>query len=155
MGVSGSGKSTVGRRLARAIDGRFHEADDFHSAANVKKMQSGRPLTDEDREPWLAALRNAIEAWLTQPGVDVLACSALTNHHRRRLGIDGRSVRLVYLRGSAELISSRMTEREHFMSADLLESQFETLEPPAEALTLDIEEPVERLVNRIREHWSL
>lgn len=156
MGVSGSGKSTVGRELARAIDGRFHDADDFHPRANVRKMQGGRPLTDEDREPWLAALATAIEAWLTQPGVDVLACSALKRRHRRRLGIDGERVRLVYLQGSAGLIRARMQTREDgILAPEMLESQLADLEAPEQALTLDIEEPVDTLVSQIRENLHL
>ena len=156
MGVSGSGKSTVGRELARAIDGRFHDADDFHPPANVRKMQSGRPLTDADREPWLAALEAAIEAWLTQPGVDVLACSALKRRHRRRLGIDGERVRLVYLQGPPGLIRARMETREDgLLAPDMLDSQLAELEPPAQALRLDIEEPVEALVAQIREKLHL
>lgn len=151
MGVSGSGKSTVGRALARAIDGRFHDADDFHPASNIDKMKSGRPLTDADREPWLVALRTAIDAWLAQPGVDVLACSALKSSHRRQLGVDGKRVRLVYLHGSAGLIRKRMETREKgLLSPDMLESQLADLEPPEEALTLDIEEPVATLVQQIR-----
>lgn len=156
MGVSGSGKSTVGRALARAIDARFHDADDFHPVANTDKMKSGRPLTDADREPWLDALRTAVEAWLTQPGIDVLACSALKSSHRRRLGVDGERVRLVYLHGSASLIRARMETREDgLLSPDMLESQLAELEPPEKALTLNIEEPVETLVKQIRNAMHL
>ena len=156
MGVSGSGKSTVGRELARVIDGRFHDADDFHPPVNIGKMRSGRPLTDEDREPWLAALNAAIDAWLTQPGVDVLACSALKRRHRRRLGVDGESVRLVYLQGSAGLIRARMEARKDgILAPDMLDSQLAELEPPADALTLDIGQPVETLVRRIRAELDL
>jgi gluconokinase len=151
MGVSGSGKTTVGRALAGAIDGRFHDADDFHPASNIRKMQSGVPLTEADREPWLAALRTAIEGWLTQPGVDVLACSALKRTHRRQLGVDGERVRLVYLHGSAGLIRARMEMRENgLLSPTMLASQLAELEPPEAALTLDIEEPVATLVQQIR-----
>lgn len=156
MGVSGSGKSTVGRALARAIGGRFHDGDDFHPAANVAKMKSGRPLTEDDRAPWLAALRTAIEGWLTQPGVDVLACSALKRSHRRQLGIDGERVRLVYLRGSPGLIRSRMEARENaILGPDMLESQLADLEPPEDALTVDIEESVDTLVGQIRKGLRL
>jgi gluconokinase len=156
MGVSGSGKSTVGRQLARAIDGRFHDADDFHPQANLAKMQGGRPLTDEDRAPWLAALRTAIDAWLTQPGVDVLACSALKRSHRRQLGVDGKRVQLVYLHGSPGLIRARMETREDgILAPDMLDSQLADLEPPDKALTLDIEEPVDTLVAKIREELHL
>lgn len=154
MGVSGSGKSTVGRALARAIGARFHDADDFHPAANIEKMRNGQPLTEEDRGPWLLALRNGIDEWLTQTGVSVLACSALTVASRELLGVDRESVRLVYLRGSPELIRSRMRGRQHFMPPELLATQVATLEPPGRALTLDIDEPVEKLVERIRMAWN-
>ncbi|HEX2140001.1 MAG TPA: gluconokinase [Woeseiaceae bacterium] len=156
MGVSGSGKSTIGRALARAVDGRFHDADDFHPAKNVRKMKSGQPLTEADREPWLEALRVAVESWLVQPGVDVLACSALKDSHRRQLGVDGVRVRLVYLHGSAGLIRARMEAREDgLLSPDMLDSQLAELEPPEDALTLDIEEPVETLVQQIRSAFNL
>lgn len=155
MGVSGSGKSTVGRALADAIGARFHDADDFHPPENVRKMKSGRPLDDRDREPWLAALSDAVASWLARPGTDVLACSALKERYRRRLGVDNDRVRLVYLEGSAALIRSRMERREHFLLPELLESQFAELDPPAAALALDISEPVERLVQRIRDAWNL
>lgn len=152
MGVSGSGKSTVGRALARAIGGRFHDGDDFHPPANVAKMKSGRPLTENDRAPWLAALRTAVDGWLTQPGVDVLACSALKRSHRRQLGVDGEHVRLVYLHGSPGLIRARMEAREDgILGPEMLESQLAELEPPEDALTLDVEEPVETLVRQIRQ----
>lgn len=155
MGVSGSGKSTVGRALATAIGGRFYDADDFHSAANIEKMSHGHALTDEDRDPWLQALRNGIDEWLTQDEVSVLACSALTSRYRERLGVGGDAVRLVYLQGSPELIRSRMQGRRHFMPSDLLASQFATLEPPTDALTVNIDDPVEKIVDRIRTAWDL
>lgn len=155
MGVSGSGKSTVGQALATAIGGRFYDADDYHSLANVQKMRNGEALTEADREPWLRALRSAIDEWLTQPGVSVLACSALKQRYRERLRVDGDKVRLVHLRGSPDLIRSRMSARNHFMPAGLLESQYETLEPPSDALNLDINEPVAEIVTRIRNAWNL
>lgn len=155
MGVSGSGKTTVGRALAHAVGGRFFDADDFHSAANVERMRRGRPLTDEDRGPWLAALRAAVDEWLDTPGVAVLACSALTARSRRSLGIERDGIRLVHLQGPAELIESRMRQREHFMRPELLASQLATLELPADALELDVSGPVDELVDRIRSEFGL
>ncbi|MDH3290491.1 MAG: gluconokinase [Gemmatimonadota bacterium] len=149
MGVSGSGKSTVGRALARTVNGHFHDADDYHSAANVAKMRGGEPLTDEDREAWLRALRASIDAWLLEDGTFVLACSALTAWIRDVLGADRKGVRLVYLNGPKELIAARMRDREHFMPAGLLDSQFALLEPPERALDLDISQTPEELVTRI------
>jgi gluconokinase len=151
MGVSGSGKTTVGRALADAIGAEFHDADDYHPPVNVAKMRSGIPLTEADREPWLHTLRDAIDAWLAAGSAAVLACSALTLRSRSLLGTRRDGVRLVFLRGSREVIAARMREREHFMPVDLLESQLATLEPPSvdEALTLDAALPVAALVARI------
>ncbi|MBN1240520.1 MAG: AAA family ATPase [Gammaproteobacteria bacterium] len=150
MGVSGTGKTTVGRALADAICARFVDADDLHSAANVDRMRRGIPLTDEDREPWLGALRETVDRALAEPGVTVLACSALTARSRQRLGVEREGVRLVFLRGSTDLIELRMRGRRHFMRPELLASQLSTLEPPAEALELDVAMPVDVLVERIR-----
>jgi gluconokinase len=156
MGVSGSGKTTVGRALARAIDGLFHDADDFHSQDSIEKMRRGSPLTDADREPWLMALRQTVDGWLEEDGViHVLACSALTRHARQRLGSDRDEVRLVYLHGPADLVASRMHGRDHFMSPELLASQLAALEPPDDALALDVSQSVDELVARIRSHWCL
>jgi gluconokinase len=149
MGVSGSGKSTVGRALARAVKGHYADADDYHPAANIAKMRGGDPLTDEDREAWLRALRSSIDAWLLENDTVVLACSALTERIRGVLGADRDGVRVVYLNGSKELIDARMRARDHFMPAALLDSQFALLEPPERALDLDISQTPEELVTRI------
>jgi gluconokinase len=151
MGVSGSGKTTVGRALATRLGAEFHDADDYHPQANVAKMRSGVPLTEADRKPWLERLRGAIDAWLAAGTPAVLACSALTARSRATLGTDRDGVMLVFLNGPRELMLSRMRVREHFMPPALLDSQFATLEPPgaAEALALDASLPVETLVARI------
>ena len=123
MGVSGSGKSTVGREVARRLGWRFIEADDFHSPTSVAKMQRGEPLTDEDREPWLAALAAEVAA-VEERGEDaVLACSALKHRYRQALLASANDYLVVYLRGSFDLVERRMEEREHFMPAALLESR--------------------------------
>lgn len=131
MGVSGSGKSTVGTLLASRIDAEFADADWFHPAANVEKMHRGIPLNDDDRLPWLKAIAEWIDAKRRSGGRAVVACSALKRRYRDIL-IDGRSdVRLIYLEGEVELISRRIaTRHEHFMPASLLQSQFAALEPP-------------------------
>jgi gluconokinase len=149
MGVSGSGKTTVGRRLAERIGARFVDGDDHHPAANVAKMRSGMPLTDEDRVPWIATLRTMIDAWLASNDTVVLACSALTARLRASLGLDRPSIHLVFLSGSRDLIRARMSDRDHFMPATLLDSQFALLEPPHDALSLDISKPPETLVATI------
>ena len=149
MGVSGSGKSTVGRALAGRIHGRFVDADDYHPVANVAKMREGTPLTDEDREAWLQALRAEVDGSLAARETIVLACSALTRRSRHVLGTERDGVRLVHLRGTPELIAERMRGREHFMPVSLLASQFATLEPPDGALELDAARSPDELVARI------
>ena len=141
MGVSGSGKTTVGKLLASNLGWKFEDADLFHSPANIKKMSQGIPLTDEDRQPWLASMASAIRDWLNHSENVILACSALKQKYRDQLLID-RRVRLVYLRGSFELILSRMQQRgSHYMKPDMLRSQFQALEEPPDAITVDITPP--------------
>jgi gluconokinase len=151
MGVSGSGKTTIGRALAHAAGGRFYDADDFHSEANIQKMRGGTPLTEADREPWLHALRLCIDAWLEQPGLSVLACSALTARSRALLGVGRPGVELVFLAATKAIIEARMRGRDHFMSPALLQSQFDALEPPEHALVLDASAPPDALVEQLLE----
>jgi len=155
MGVSGAGKTTVGRALAEELGWRFADGDDFHSTANVAKMHSGIPLTDEDRSPWLQSLRNAIAGYLASGENVVLACSALKASYRRFLLVD-LQVKLVSLRGSLDLIASRLGSRQgHYMSPHLLRSQFDTLEEPADGLTIDAGLPVAEIVKEIRAGLSV
>ena len=150
MGVSGCGKTTVGRVLARRLGWPFHDADDYHPPANVEKMSRKQPLTDADRRPWLEKLSAMIRAWVDRGENAVLGCSALTAESRRLLDTDDPAVRLVYLRGSYDLILERLHHRtDHFMPADLLSSQFQTLEEPADALMLDIHASPEELAGQI------
>ncbi len=145
MGVSGSGKSTIGAALATALGCRFIEADDFHPAANIEKMRRGEALTDEDRRPWLAALC----AQLTEQGQQswVLACSALRHQARAQLLAAAPFMRIAHLHGSRELIAQRLVTRQHaYMPASLLDSQFSALELPHAAFLLDISQPVAQLV---------
>ena len=154
MGVSGVGKTTVGLALAHALGWGFFDADDFHSAANVKKMAAGRPLDAQDREPWLSAL-NALIARLLEHGEDaVLACSALTERARQLLvqDTDPAQVRLVHLTGSPELLRKRLAARTgHFMPPALLTSQLGTLQTPDNALRVDVTGTPEQVVAVIRE----
>jgi len=144
MGVSGSGKSTVGQGLATALGWDFRDGDSFHPPANVAKMRSGAPLTDDDRWPWLDAIGGHVAELERTGGHVVIACSALKRVYRDRLRASGARLRFVHLDGSFELVDARMrARRDHFMPASLLESQFATLEPPAadeNALTVPIEE---------------
>ena len=146
MGVAGSGKTTIGEALARELDWRYLDADDYHPAANVAKMAAGTPLQDADRWPWLDRL-NAV---LRLEKEAVLACSALKESYRQRLTARLQRFRIVYLRGSFELLSQRAAERKHrFMPSSLLQSQFDSLEPPAGAIEVDVAQPVDDCVRRI------
>jgi carbohydrate kinase (thermoresistant glucokinase family) len=150
MGVSGSGKSTIGALLAQRLGVAFLDADEFHPPANVAKMASGTPLTDEDRWPWLALLNEKLKAQKTTGAV--LACSALKQAYRDALARDLADCRFVHLRGSRELIGARLAARQHrYMPASLLESQFATLEAPAGAIDVDIADPPARCAERILE----
>ena len=150
MGVSGCGKSTVGRALAQRLGWRFADGDDFHPPANVEKMRAGVPLDDTDRAPWLARLNAMLRESVAAGRPVVLACSALRQRYRDALAEGMSGLRFVHLSGSAELIGDRLAARRHrYMPAALLASQFATLEPPADALTLDVAEPVDALVEAI------
>jgi gluconokinase len=151
MGVSGSGKTTVGRLLADALSADFTDGDDLHPEANRAKMAAGRPLTDADRAPWLAAVGAWIDEHLAAGRRGVIPCSALRRRYRDQLRRPG--VGFVYLNGSYELIAERLRQRHgHFMPADLLESQFADLEPPQpdeHALSVDISLPPDQQVTAI------
>jgi gluconokinase len=139
MGVSGSGKTTVGRILAGRLGWEFLDADDFHSPANVEKMRRGEPLDDADRRPWLLALAAALRERLDRGEGTVLACSALKAGYRDVLHVDDR-VRFAFLSADRPLLEKRLAGRSgHYFDPGLLQSQLETLEVPEDALTLDAE----------------
>ncbi|MFW2403411.1 MAG: gluconokinase, GntK/IdnK-type [Gammaproteobacteria bacterium] len=141
MGVSGAGKTTVGKALAERLGWRFCEGDDFHPAANVDKMARGKPLTDDDRAPWLARLGELIRELLDADESAVLSCSALKLSYRKQLLVDDERVQLVFLAGSFDLILERLKMRVgHFMKEGLLKSQFEDLEIPFDAASIDIDQ---------------
>ena len=151
MGVSGAGKTTVGTALATALGWESLDADEFHPPENVAKMAAAVPLTDADRWPWLDRLNRELCARESRGGSAVLACSALKEAYRARLMKGICDARLVHLRGSIEFIRARMATRKHkYMPAALLESQFDTLEPPQDALEIDAGLPVAEAVERIR-----
>lgn len=150
MGVSGVGKSTIGNQLAHELGWQFADADSFHPAKNVEKMRRGIPLDDSDRLPWLNELRCAITDWLKQGSNVVLACSALKSSYRDFLSDDGNTVRFVYLRASFAVVEARMNKRRnHFMSNELLASQFEALEEPQDALQVNAEMSPQAIVEEI------
>ena len=156
MGVAGSGKTTVGRALAASLGWRFTDADDFHPPANVAKMSAGTALTDDDRAPWLAAVRAHIDSRLDARESTVLACSALKQAYRDTLIDDPGRVKLIYLKGSPELLASRLGARtDHFAPPALLTSQLATLEEPRHAFTVDVATEPDVLVTQIRRHYSL
>jgi gluconokinase len=156
MGVSGSGKTTIGSLLAEELGWNFADADNFHPPANIAKMSAGQPLNDADRRPWLAALRAHIAQCLAADQNAVLACSALKESYRATLVVDPSRVRLVFLHGSPELLRTRLEQRtSHYMKPGMLESQLATLEPPAGALSLDVAASPEELVAKIREAFRI
>jgi len=151
MGVAGSGKTTIGRQLADELGWRFADADEFHPPANVAKMSAGIPLDDADRAPWLAAIRLYIDARLAKGENAVVTCSALREKHRAVLLSDAPQVKLVYLRGTREVLWSRISGRQgHFMKPAMLDSQLATLEEPADAISIDIAQSPAQIIAGIR-----
>ncbi len=150
MGVSGCGKTTVGRALARVTGGSFFDGDDYHSEANVEQMRSGTPLSDADRRQWLEALRDLARERSREPGPSFLACSALKKSYRDILRSGNPGLRFLYLAGSQSLIRARLDARAgHYMPPGLLKSQFEALEPPQNAVLIDISGGTDEIVARI------
>lgn len=155
MGVSGAGKTTVGRALARRLQWPFHEGDDFHPQVNVRKMAKDEPLTDADRRPWLERLRDLVARESARGGDAVVTCSCLKRAYRD-LVRDGADVRFVHLELDPEAAAGRVGGRlGHFFDASLVGSQFRDLEPPRRALTLDATRPVQELVAAVIEAFGL
>ena len=157
MGVCGAGKTEIGRRLADALGWTFRDADDFHPAANVAKMRSGVPLTDDDRWPWLDTLAGALRDALAGRGDVVLACSALARRYRDRLGLPDPLIRLVHLDDPSGVIRKRIEQRAgHFMPATLLDSQLALLERPAadeRPIVVDVAADPDAIVRSILTRW--
>jgi gluconokinase len=155
MGVTGSGKTTVGSLLAQQLGWEFADADNFHSPANVEKMRLGIPLGDADRAPWLKSLRDAVEQWIAKQKNVVLACSALKKSYREELFVSSE-VKFVYLKGSYDLIYRRLQLRHgHFASEKILAGQFADLEEPDDAIVVEIDQPVEAIVAEIKRRIGL
>jgi len=156
MGPMGCGKTTIGKILAEKLGGSFYDGDDFHPEKNVEKMRAGIALTDEDRKLWLENLHVNIQRWLKDKENTILACSALKQAYRDILGVDQNTVRTVYLKGSYELLRKRIEERQHlYMDKNLLRSQLDTLEEPADGLTVDISAAPEIVVSTIINNLNL
>jgi gluconokinase len=159
IGVSGVGKSAVGARLAADLGWEFIEGDKRHSVANIEKMARGEALGDEDRRPWLAALRDEIERVRRDGGSAVVTCSALKRAYREALRRPGEpDIVLVHLIGSPALVRARMEQRAHFMKPGMLEGQLATLEPPGPdegVIAVDVDAGVERIVAEVRRRAGL
>ena len=156
MGVSGSGKTTVGRLLAERLAWEFADADAFHSETNIDKMRRGVPLDDADRRPWLERLARLLTDSLERGESIVLACSALKSEYRKLLRGGDERISFAYLKGSREVIYSRLLQRAgHYMKPDLLDSQFRALEEPSDAMILDVSRPpaelAEEAARRVRD----
>ena len=156
MGVAGSGKTSVGTLLAQRLGWRFIEADDYHSPQEIQHMLAGHPLSDEERQPWLAQLRQVLADCVARNQNAVLACSALRESYRRQLTVDERAMRWVYLKGDPAVIRQRLRSRSgHFAKENLLASQYATLEEPTDALTIAVDDQPERLVQLISDGLGL
>lgn len=158
MGVSGSGKTTIGTLLAKRTGTVFADADDYHPAANKEKMRAGIPLNDEDRQPWLEILNGLLKSWYQSGEGGVLACSALKEKYRQTLesGIPANAIAFVWLDPSKELLTERVTARHHqYMNPNLLDSQIATLEPPKDALRVENDSTPDQAVDQILAHVSL
>ena len=156
MGVSGSGKTTIGQLLARHLGWRFYDGDDFHPPANVDKMRQGIALADAERDPWLAALQRLIRDLIREGQSAVIACSALKQSYRDRLQGDSQEVRFVFLKADYDFIRKRIERRQgHFMKANLLASQFDALEEPEGVLVVDAAQPPGAIVDVIKRELGL
>ena len=150
IGVSGCGKTTIGRGLSEQLGWPFYDADDFHPPSNIEKMANGIPLNDNDRQPWLNRLHELIDNHLSQDQSLVLACSALKEKYRQLLKGDLERVWFVHLQGDFDLIYNRMQKRAgHYMQAEMLRSQFADLEQPQDAYSISIDAPVQNILDQI------
>src|SRR5580704_16160476 len=156
MGVTGAGKTTVGRALAASLGWEFVDADDLHSEAAKRKMHRGIALDDADRAPWLSAIKKLIQGMLAEGRDGVVACSALKQSYRDEIVVDPNTVKVVYLKGSEQLIAERLRNRVgHFMNPSLLQSQLDTLETPRDAIVVDVSAAPEAIVDEIRSRLGL
>ncbi len=156
MGVSGSGKTTVGQQLADDLGWKYFDGDDFHSLKNIAKMSAGIPLNDDDRLLWLSQISQHLKKLIKNHENAVFSCSALKKQHRRQLQDDSDAIKFVFLKGPKALIKKRLESRTgHFMSVDLLISQFETLEEPENVLIVDIKQSPKKISTVIQKYFDL
>ena len=155
MGVSGCGKTIIGTILADKLGWEFIESDSYHSQEDIRKMSNGIPLTDTDRWPWLDRLHSLLAEKQADNIPVILACSALKKSYRKMLYSGLRGCEYVYLKGSYDLIWERIRQREHFMKPALLQSQFDALEEPEDAITVHISQPIDQIIKKIISHFSL
>lgn len=156
MGPMGCGKTHIGKCLARKTGWPFYDGDDFHPPANVEKMRAAIALSDEDRRPWLICLKKQINTWLDTKQSSILACSALKQAYRHTLGVDQEKIVTVYLKGSYQLLKSRIADRQHaYMPGNLLRSQLDALEEPQGGLRVDIALRPEEIVTRIMNFYHI
>ena len=156
MGVSGSGKTTVGQQLSEDLGWSYFDGDDFHSIKSIAKMSNGIPITDEDRSVWLSQIRQQLTEWIKTKKNAVISCSALKQQYRQQLLIDSDIIKFVYLKGSKELINRRLQSRVgHFMKADLLASQLNVLEEPDNIPTFDIANSPQQISIQIQNQLGL
>lgn len=156
MGVSGSGKTSVGRRLSEILNWKFFDGDDFHSQESIVKMSQGIPLDDVDRKAWLASLHKLIAQQFRAGNSILLACSALKRIYREQLRQNNSGVVFVYLKGSYDLIFTRLKERSnHYMDSGMLLSQFHDLEEPTKAMVINIDQDLEQIVDQILQNLGL
>jgi gluconokinase len=150
MGVSGSGKTTIGKALATKLGWDFYDADDFHPSENIAKMSSGIPLDDDDRAPWLVSLHKLISTSLKENKHGVLACSALKERYRQMLLEGNQGLLIIYLKGDYNLIWARMLERSaQYMKPEMLKSQYDALDEPTKGLVVDVSLSVDEIVTQI------
>lgn len=156
IGVSGSGKTTIGKMLATQLDWTFYDGDDFQPKDNVAKMEQGMPLNDRDRRPWLLAIHNLLVGLSAKRGRSIIACSALKQDYRDLLVTGLQGIRFVYLKGEYAILEDRLKRRHgHYFKAALLGSQFEILEEPEDAIIVNVDNPPEAITASIRKSLGL
>lgn len=156
MGVSGCGKTALGKILSQKVNASFIEGDEYHPSSNINKMSNGIPLDDNDRLPWLMILRDLISEHIAQDKPLIMSCSALKEKYRQILRGENNNIVFIYLRGSYDMIYTRMQKRTgHYMKPGMLQSQFDALEEPLDAITVDIDRDIDSIVQDVIEKLGI